>query len=309
MKLTIAIPTYNRRERLQVCLKMLKIELSEISIPIQVLVSDNNSSDSTWNLLENWNFENSYVNYVPFRNQVDVGAVENTRKLIRNSDGDFILFCTDDDYILPGSLKEIIASLEEFKASFYKFSMISYLEKSKVSYFYGPKVDIVDIDTEQSKFAQIFEFSHILTGTMIKRDIGIMWDILNTKNCYPSLVWCAISENSRVALSKPFFMHIWENELFWDIDVISNSPEKQSEFLRVSEQEALLYARDELKRSKHSSNFRVLALRSQKELIPELDHLLGEISKGQSIKIVGKIFLRKRYESLRKKLIRKRDLF
>jgi glycosyltransferase involved in cell wall biosynthesis len=286
---------------------MLKIELSDISMPIQVLVSDNNSSDDTWNLLENWNFENSYVSYLPIRSKVNVGAVENTRKLIRNSDGDFILFCTDDDFILPGSLKEIIASLDEFDASFFKFSMISYLEKSKVAYFYGPKVDIIDINRDESNFAQIFEFSHVLTGTMIKKEIGVKWDNLDTKNCYQSLVWCAISEKSRVAISKPLFMHVWENELFWDIDVISSSPEKQSEFLRISEQEALLFARDEIKRSKKSSNFRILALESRKELIPELEQLLERISVGQSLKIAGKMFLRKSYEMLKEKQSKKRE--
>lgn len=280
---------------------MLKIELSDVCVPIQVLVSDNNSSDNTWNLLENWSFENSYVCYLPLRSEVNVGAVENTRKLIRNSDGDFILFCTDDDFVLPGSLKEIIASLDEFDASFYKFSMISYLEKSKVAYFYGLKENITDINGDESSFAQIFEFSHILTGTMIKKEIGTKWDNLDTKNCYPSLVWCAISEKSRVGISNPLFMHVWENELFWDIDVISSSPDKQREFLRISEQEALLYARDELKRSKNSSNFRILALESRKELIPELEQLLERISVGQSLKIAGKMFLRKSYEMLRKK--------
>jgi glycosyltransferase involved in cell wall biosynthesis len=305
LKLTIAIPTYNRRERLEVCLKMLKLELSGVSIPIQVLVSDNKSSDDTWDLLQNWSFENSYVTYIPLRSQVNVGSVENTRNLIRNSDGEYILFCTDDDFILPGALKEIVTSMNEFNASFYKFSMISYLEQSKVAHFYGPKVDLIDIATGETKFSQIFDFSHVLTGTMIKREIGIMWDNLDTKNCYQSLVWCAISEKSRIAISKPLFMHVWENELFWEIDVISNSPDEQSEFLRIAEQEALLYARDELIRSKQSSNFRIIALQSGKELIPELDLILEKISPVRSMKITGEKFLRKTYGKLRKFLIKK----
>ena len=51
MKITICIPTFNRAERLLVCLQSLEAATCLLEIPVEILVSDNASSDRTSEIL------------------------------------------------------------------------------------------------------------------------------------------------------------------------------------------------------------------------------------------------------------------
>ena len=298
--LTIAIPTYQRLDRIKVCIESLDLEFKDTASQIEVVVSDNCSQDGTWAFLSEWTFTNPLITFKPIRNTKNVGSVSNCKEIVRNSSGDYILWCTDDDYFLPGASQIILGALEKYMVEYCKFSMISYLEISKTANYYGRKFDLENTSQSVTNFLEIFNSAHVLTGTMISQKVANKWLELETDNCYPSLVWCALSEHSRVYVAGPAFMHIWENEIFWDLDVKKDPKGSTVKFLQKSEQEALLFALNEILESQQSSLVRAEFKKLDKPLIPELDNLLEELNFNQTIKLFLKNSMRKKIMELRR---------
>lgn len=94
-KVTIAIPTYNRAEHFLP--KALESALAQDYPALEIIVSDNASSDSTEALLGSLNDER--LHYV--RQKVNLGATGNFEFCENNATGDYFLLLHDDDMIDP----------------------------------------------------------------------------------------------------------------------------------------------------------------------------------------------------------------
>jgi glycosyltransferase involved in cell wall biosynthesis len=100
--ITIAIPTFNRSSWLKGCvLSALKQSYQHI----EVLVSDNASTDSTPEVLKT--FSDSRLRVI--RQNENIGAVPNWNACLVEARGDFIVFLCDDDLIAPWFLERSIA--------------------------------------------------------------------------------------------------------------------------------------------------------------------------------------------------------
>nr|WP_274603889.1 glycosyltransferase [Clostridium beijerinckii] len=93
--LTIGIPTYNRSYFLERCLDNIFRQIGNDSI-VEVLVSDNASSDATQKVVEKYKQE--YKNLRYNRNSRNLGLMGNTRKVYELAKGVFINAHGDDDY-------------------------------------------------------------------------------------------------------------------------------------------------------------------------------------------------------------------
>ena len=109
--LTIAIPTYNRASYLDICLSHICGQLEKGDERVEVLISDNDSTDNTSEVINNY-IHNSYaINYV--RNREDIGADRNFLQCFNSATGKYVLILGDDDILLDGAVGKILDILEK----------------------------------------------------------------------------------------------------------------------------------------------------------------------------------------------------
>jgi len=107
--LSISIPTYNRGSILKKTLSLLVQE--EGFDNIQLVVSDNHSSDETEDIVKE--FQEKYSNVKYHRNDRNIGLEENIKKVIELSDGEFVKVLNDYTYFEKGKLSILIQYVQQ----------------------------------------------------------------------------------------------------------------------------------------------------------------------------------------------------
>lgn len=108
--LSICIPTYNRSQYLEVCLHSILEQVDQFPWKLEIIVSDNASTDSTENLVKAFQSQFSFISY--YKNFENLGYDRNLDHAIRMANGKFCWFLSDDEKILSGTLKILIDLLE-----------------------------------------------------------------------------------------------------------------------------------------------------------------------------------------------------
>ena len=109
--LTIAIPTYNRAVYLRQALVQLQLEISSYQLSnIEIIVSDNASSDSTQQVVAE--LQDSGLNIRYLLNADNIGSDANIAQCFNTSKGHYVLILGDDDLFYDGSLKWLMTALE-----------------------------------------------------------------------------------------------------------------------------------------------------------------------------------------------------
>ena len=109
--LSICIPTFNRSEFLKDCLKSITTQVSSINDDVEIVVSDNASTDDTMKIVEEAK-KLCHIRYI--RNHSNIGAARNILKMVReNAEGDFCWILGDDDLIKPGGVLSIFNAVKE----------------------------------------------------------------------------------------------------------------------------------------------------------------------------------------------------
>jgi glycosyltransferase involved in cell wall biosynthesis len=109
--LTIAIPTYNRSRNLDQLLRALSVELASLEKDVEILVSDNASSDQTAEVTERFSTDHPKARIV--RNSANIGAEANVVQCFEMSRGRYVWLMGDDDMPKSGTLRKIVALLED----------------------------------------------------------------------------------------------------------------------------------------------------------------------------------------------------
>ena len=107
--LTIAIPTYNRLEKLKICLKRL-MEQKKIE-QIEIIVSDNDSTDGTGEYMTELVKKAENIHY--YRNTENVGPDKNFLNCFDKAVGEYVLLLGDDDFLLPMAVEHLLDTLEK----------------------------------------------------------------------------------------------------------------------------------------------------------------------------------------------------
>ena len=102
--LTIAIPTFNRADRLKRCLEACLEQTAGKSV--ELLVSDNASEDATQAFMTEFCKKNLAVSYV--RNPENIGPDRNFLNCYNCAKGEYVLLLGDDDVLLPGAVDAIL---------------------------------------------------------------------------------------------------------------------------------------------------------------------------------------------------------
>lgn len=106
-KLTIAIPTYNRLPKLkQTLASVLEITKGK---SVEVLVSDNCSTDETWEYLQTVPQDRIRI----FHNEKNLGADRNFLNCFEKATGEYVMLLGDDDLLLEKGLCSILEAIEK----------------------------------------------------------------------------------------------------------------------------------------------------------------------------------------------------
>ena len=108
--LSICIPTYNREKKIKNMLHFLDKERVLGNDNIEVIVSNNCSSDDTAMILHSYNSSNLFT----FNQNVNLGLIGNLLFLQNNANGKFVWFIGDDDILYPGIFDKVLHVLSNY---------------------------------------------------------------------------------------------------------------------------------------------------------------------------------------------------
>jgi len=110
--LSICVPTFNRWRFLKDLLPQLIQESDACDGDLEIVISDNNSSDETSSKCLEVICDAKWVHY--HKNEVNIGGAGNIVKLVRQlASGKYILVIGDDDALEPGGIRKLIKILKE----------------------------------------------------------------------------------------------------------------------------------------------------------------------------------------------------
>lgn len=108
--LTISIPTWNRSSYLALTLEQLRRELDRVGDhSIEILVSDNCSTDDTPQVVKTYSSPSLPLRYV--RNTENIGSDANTVQCFSLARGKYVLILGDDDLLIDGALASLSSRL------------------------------------------------------------------------------------------------------------------------------------------------------------------------------------------------------
>ena len=107
--LTVAIPTYNRASDLDLCLSQITGQLKGHEGEMELLVSDNCSTDTTGEVVRKYLSLGYPVTYL--KNSENIGPDRNFLQCFRKAQGKYLLIMGDDDVLLDGALDELLPIL------------------------------------------------------------------------------------------------------------------------------------------------------------------------------------------------------
>ena len=105
--LTICIPTHNRREVLEECLKSVLPQAGALGVG--VCVSDNCSTDGTWQALESLKLQYPWMQIM--RHTRNIGYRDNLTGAVLSSHVQYVWPIGDKYVLLPGALEFVVAQL------------------------------------------------------------------------------------------------------------------------------------------------------------------------------------------------------
>lgn len=130
---SICIPTYNRAKYIGGAIESCLRQTYE---NVEVLVVDDKSTDNTQKILKKYN-KNPRVRV--FANRKNYGAAVSFNKAFRESRGEFIVMCGDDDYLSPHSIERRIESFSPeldivygIVKNFYSYKTLNWCIKNKL---------------------------------------------------------------------------------------------------------------------------------------------------------------------------------
>jgi glycosyltransferase involved in cell wall biosynthesis len=192
MKLTIAIPTYNKANLLSKTLEQIVNQINETVdlSDLEILVIDNNSTENIKKVVE------YYKARLPLRyikNEINIGSSQNFYKCILEAKGDYVWLLSNKNYLYPYSINKIFKAIEDKPAII--FTEFSQGENKNPNIKICHKSVGFEKDTliEQPENFNIFlpDFNKItnlvaISFAIIKKELwdkDLMWSKIDT--CFP----------------------------------------------------------------------------------------------------------------------------
>lgn len=173
--LTIAVPTYNRAQLLDLCLSRIVDQAQRSPDKIEIIVSNNASTDNTRNIaLKNLG---TYQDFRYYENEKNFGADYNFAQCFKQAQGDYVWIFSDDDILLPRALERITPLLKSktlgivtLEPNFYKHTI------DESAYPYSPMSFKLLKDPLELAQERHFWLTYI-TGVIVNKRIALQRDI------------------------------------------------------------------------------------------------------------------------------------
>jgi hypothetical protein len=134
-RLTIAIPTVNRAKLLG---RAIESALAQTCPDIEIIVSDNGSTDETWAVIERYSSQRLRV----FRHPSTMPTAEHGQFLINQAQGEFFLGLSDDDCLEPEFAAEVLTLFDRHpELSLVYTGCAVHYEDRQVPAVVGPSVE------------------------------------------------------------------------------------------------------------------------------------------------------------------------
>lgn len=105
---TILIPVYNREKYIE---KALQSAIEQSYQNIEIIVVDNHSTDTTWEILEQWQQKDFRIHC--YRNEKNIGPVLNWKKGLELAKGKYVKILWSDDWMAPQFIEEAIKIFDD----------------------------------------------------------------------------------------------------------------------------------------------------------------------------------------------------
>lgn len=227
--LSILIPTYNRKNELARAIESIlgqSVLKNEVLDKIEIIVQNNASTDETYCFLEEIKFTHPCLKI--FHNDTNIQLYGNIYEIIKRASGKYVLYLTDDDYLVPQSLQKILTILSSTNYDFIRLNLMIYFEKSIKSFTHRQLKNVVDNKTATlEETVQILTSLHILSGNIFRREkipIELVEEAKNDDNqkWFNYLVIPLTMMDNFLFFPEALIVHTWENEVYWE-DNSSNS--------------------------------------------------------------------------------------
>ncbi|MBV5328082.1 MAG: glycosyltransferase family 2 protein, partial [Chlorobium sp.] len=109
--LSITIPTWNRAAFLRLNLDQLATQLEENSEAIEILISDNYSTDETQAVVIDYQQKGLPIRSI--RNTENIGSDCNIAQCFNEATGRYVMILGDDDLLVDGALSLLVGLLEK----------------------------------------------------------------------------------------------------------------------------------------------------------------------------------------------------
>ncbi|MGX2982254.1 glycosyltransferase family 2 protein [Helicobacter sp. 23-1045] len=218
--LSILIPTYNRLSQLKRAIDSILSQNynNEFDGKIEVIVQDNASTDGTFAYLQT--LKNPLLKI--YQNPQNLHIYGNMVAPLKNANGKFVMYLTDDDYLLPHSLRKIVALLENTKYDYIRLNLITFFEKSISASIHRSIPKMLDsANATLPQLASMLTSAHILTGNIYRKERVSLEMIEEARDdeiqrWFAYVVLSTAMVENMAFIPEVLIMHTWENELFWD---------------------------------------------------------------------------------------------
>lgn len=109
VRITVIVPVWNREGLLRRALDSIVFQSLK---PLEIIVVDNNSSDSTFEVAQDWIKEHKEEGIIlKLLKEERPGACHARQKGLENAEGDFVIFFDSDDKMRPTMIESAVATL------------------------------------------------------------------------------------------------------------------------------------------------------------------------------------------------------
>jgi len=168
---TLAIPTYNRSEYLDICLNRILIAYSKLNNGdkdlIEILVSDNSENVLSTEVVNKKKYQILNINYI--KNRINIGSDQNLANCYIQSNGVYTSLMGDDDFVEQDYFQKILPIIKELKYSVIFVKAYGYTSSSNEN---RPKTNYHNLVFKTSKDALLHRNIHIgfISGVIFRRD-------------------------------------------------------------------------------------------------------------------------------------------
>ncbi len=207
MKITIGIPTFNRAKFLKRALKSVSMQTYN---NLEIVVSDNNSSDNTKEVVKEFMEKDNRIKY--FRNERNLGMLGNWRKILyERTNGEYLMILCDDDYLIDKYFVEKMVNLinrhQNVVLAHANYKILYEFEKNRSEYVvekpYSEVEDGKNVFFNFIKDKRFFGLPTVFFKTSILKEVSAFkYEGIKKLNAADVLEILKVSLNGKVAFLK-----------------------------------------------------------------------------------------------------------